>query len=669
MVRWMDQRRTVCPHDCPDTCSVVATVEGGRVTACDGDPAHPFTRGFLCHKVAAYDRRIYSPDRILRPLVRRHKGAALEPASWDEALEIVAARLGQGESVLPYSYGGNMGLVARHAGHPFFHALGACRLQRTICDDAADAAWKSMVGRTVGTDPERAAESDYIVIWGMNASVVNIHLMPFVRDAQRRRAARLIVVDPYRNETAKMADEHVVVRPGTDAALALGMARAIVDEGLADLDYVASRTEGFERFRERLLRDYSVERCEAICGARGIRELARGLARARAPFLRLGIGFSRHANGGQAVRAVTSLAALVGAFRRGGAVFETGDAFEFDFDVLRRPDLAPRPTREVNMVRLGEALTADDRIRGLFVYQCNPAAVCPDQTAVRRGLARPDLFVVVHEQMMTDTCAFADVVLPASTSFETTDLYRSYGHYYLQLARPVIPPVGESRSNVALFNALAKRMGLRRDPIFDASEEERVEMLLSTRAGALAGIDLEALRLGEPVRIGVSRGDPFEAGFPTPSGRFRFADDGLPDPLPGYAPCPEGCESALRARYPLQLLAPPAKHFLNSTFGCVASLVARQKRPAVMLHPVEARSRGLRDGAPARVFNDRGETRAFAIVTEDVPEGVAVMPSVWWGRDVPGGGGVAANALTSQRLSDLGESSTFHCALVEVRPA
>jgi len=655
--------RTVCPHDCPDTCSVLATVENGRVTACDGDPDHPFTRGFLCHKVAAYDQRIYSPDRVLYPMVRRRKRGGLERVTWDEAMDVVASRLGSGESVLPYSYGGTLGLVARHAGHPLFHALGACRLKRTICDDAADAGWRSMVGRTLGTDPERAAESDLILIWGMNASVVNIHFMPFVRDAQRR-GAKLIVVDPYRNETAKMADEHVVVRPGTDAALALGMARVIVDEGLADAVYLTRRAESFERFRERL-REYPVDRCEAICGVRGIARLAREFARAKAPFVRLGIGFSRHANGGQAVRSVLALAALVGAFRRGGAVFETYDAFDFDLDVLRRPDLLPRPTREVNMVRLGEALTADDRIRGLFVYQCNPAAVCPDQTAVRRGLSRPDLFVVVHEQMMTDTVEFADVVLPACTAFETSDLYRSYGHYYLQRSRPLIGPVGESRSNVSLFNALAKRMGLR-DPIFEADEEARIEMLLAARRGATMDLDLAALGRGEPVRIGVTRGDPFERGFPTPSGRFRFADDSLADPLPSYTPCPEGCESGLRARYPLQLLAPPAKHFLNSTFGSVASLVARQRRPVVMLHPDEAAARGLAEGSLARVFNDRGETRAFVMATEDVPPGVAVLPSIWWRRDIPGQAGV--NTLTSQRLTDLGESSTFHCALAECAP-
>jgi anaerobic selenocysteine-containing dehydrogenase len=655
--------RTVCPHDCPDTCSIVATVEDGRVTACDGDPAHPFTRGFLCHKVACYAERIYSPERVLHPMVRRSKGAPLERATWDEALDLVVRRLGRGESVLPYSYGGNMGLVARTAGDAFFHRLGACVLRRTICDDAADAAWKSMVGRSIGTDPERIAESDHVVIWGMNAAVVNLHAMPFVREAQRK-GSKLVVVDPYRTETARSADRHVVVRPGTDAALALGMARVMVDEGLVDRDYVERRTEGFARLVARL-KEYPVERCESICGVREIAGLARELARAKAPFLRLGIGFSRHANGGQAVRSVLALAALTGAFRRGGAVFETFDAFEVDLDVLRRPDLGAPGRREVNMVRLGEALTADDRIRSLFVYQCNPAAVCPDQSAVRRGLSRADLFVVVHEQMFTDTTDFADVVLPACTSFESSDLYRSYGHYYLQRARPVIAPEGESWSNVKLFNALARRLGFG-DEVFAMDEEARIARLLATRSGALSDIDLAALDRGEPVRIGVTRGDPFETRFPTAGGRFRFADDALPDPLPSYVPCPEGCESGLRARYPLQLLAPPAKHFLNSTFGSVASLVARQKRPTVLLHPEEAKARRLEGGAVTRIFNDRGETRAWCVVTEDVPPGVAVVPGVWWGKHTPSGVGV--NALTSQGLTDLGESSTFHCALVECRP-
>ncbi len=644
----MTTLRTVCPHDCPDTCSIVATVENGRVTKCDGDPAHPFTQGFLCHKVSCYDERIYSPRRVMHPMVRRSKGGALERVSWDEALDVVVRRLGSGESVLPFSYGGNMGLVARSAGHAFFNRLGAANLKRTICDDAADAAWKSMAGRTIGTDPERAAESDLIVIWGMNASVVNIHWMPFVRQAQKR-GAKVVVVDPYRNETAKMADEHIIVAPGTDAKLALGMARVIIDEGLADEDWLAEYSDGFARFKASL-RD--VEPANP--------DLARRLAAVKAPFIRFGIGFSRHANGGQAVRSVLALAATIGAFRRGGAVFETFDAFDVDQDVLRRPDLLPHPVRDVNMVQLGDALTADDRIKSLFVYQCNPAAVCPDQMAVRRGLSRADLFVVVHEQMFTDTTDFADVVLPACTSFEVSDLHRSYGHYYLQRSKPVIAPVGESKSNVDLFRALAKRFGFT-EPIFETSEDERIELLLKSRKGALADIDLNALNRGEPVRIGIPRGDVFERGFPTASGRFEFGEP------PRYVPCPEGCESDLRRRFLLQLLAPPAKHFLNSTFGSVPSLVARQKRPTVLLGPEESSSRGLRDGELARVFNDRGSIQAYVVVTDDIPPGLAVVPSVWWSKDSPGG--VSANALTSQRLTDIGEASTFHCALVEVTRA
>ena len=658
----MENVRTVCPHDCPDTCGIVATVDNGRVTKVDGDPDHPFTQGFLCHKVACYDERIYSPDRLLHPMVRRRKGGELERVTWDEALELVASRLGSGESVLPYSYGGNMGLVARNAGHPFFHRLGACRLARTICDEAADAGWRSMVGATIGTDCERIAESDLVVIWGMNAAVVNLHAMPFVREAQKK-GANLVVVDAWRTETARTADEFVRVRPGTDAALAFGIARTLVDEGLVDRGYLASHTSGFERFEARI-RDYSVARCEEICGFRGIAAFARKLAAARAPFFRFGIGFSRHANGGQAVRSVLALPAMLGAFRRGGAVFETFEAFDFDLDVLRRPDLMPRLTREVNMVRLGEALTEDDRIKSLFVYQCNPAAVAPDQASVRKGLSRPDLFVVVHEQTWTDTVAYADVVLPACTSFESADLYRSYGHYYLQRARPVIPPLGESKSNVDLFNLLGRRFGFD-DPIFSATEEDRIALLLANAKGPVNGIDRTALDRGDPVRLDFTRGDPFEKRFPTKDGKFHFAEDTLPDPLPGYEPCPEGWESPLRRRFPLQLLVPPGKHFLNSSFGSVASLVAKAKRQVVLLNPADAAARALEPSETVRVFNERGETRALLVVTEDAPEGVAIVPGVWWGRDVPGGG-ASANALTSQRLTDLGASSTFHCALVEV---
>ncbi|MHB2015828.1 MAG: molybdopterin-containing oxidoreductase family protein [Candidatus Xenobia bacterium] len=646
--------KTVCPHDCPDACSILATVEEGRVTKCEGDPDHPFTRGFLCHKVAAYDQRIYSPERVLHPMMRALKGGPLQRTTWEEAAARIVARMGRGESILPFSYGGNLGMLARTAGHAFFHALGALQLKRTICDDAAMAGWNAVVGAAIGTDIEHLPSCDLIVIWGMNLAVVNLHAMPFLREAQKN-GARVVVVDPYRTETAQHADVHLMPRPGTDAALALGIMRALLDGDQVDREFIASHTRGFKTL-EKLLQDYPVERCEAICRVSDLRGIARLMADARAPFFRLGIGFSRHANGAQAVASVTGLAALLGAFRAGGALLETFDAFELDADVLQRPDLMPHPTREINMVQLGDALTRDDAIRSIFIYQSNPAAVCPEQKKVRRGLAREDLFVVVHEQMMTDTVQYADVVLPATTSFESADLFRSYGHYYMQRARPVIAPLGEAKSNVAMFNFLAQAYGLD-DPIFSADEETRIAMLLETRHGRAGDIDIRALERGEPVRMSIAR-NPFENGFPTPDGRLRL------DAVTGYRPCPEGCDAADGR---LQLLVPPAKHFLNTTFGSVASLVRRQKRQSALIHPQEAAGRSIQDGAAVRLFNDRGEVMAHAVVTEDVPPGVLVVPGVWWGKDTPDGAN--ANVLTSARLSDAGDASTFHCALVDISPA
>ncbi len=645
---------TVCPHDCPDTCSIVATIVNGRLTACQGDPDHPFTRGFLCHKVAAYSEQVYSKERVLYPHKRTGpKGSGtFARISWDEALDRIAQRLSAlpGESILPYSYGGTMGLVHRNAGHPFFHRLGACRLERTICDEAADHAWRSCIGTAVGTDIERAAQSDLIVNWGMNSAVVNIHAWTFFREAQRA-GGRVIVIDPIRTETADNADEHLSLRPGTDGALALALARVLVEEKRVDMDYLARMTRGYEAFFACLKKDYA-----PICGVpeAKIRDLARRLARAKGPFFRLGVGFSRHSNGGQAVRAITMLAALLGIFRKpgGGATFETWEAFDFNLDSLRGPEPS---TRKVNMVQLGEALTdLQPPIQALFVYHSNPAAVAPDQNAVLRGLAREDLFTVVHERMMTDTALYADVLLPAPTSLEYSDLYRSYGHYYLQRSRPVLAPMGECKSNVDLFNALARKMGFA-DAVFGETDEDRIERLLREAGPKVRAVDRKTLDEGRPVRLPITREDPFEKKFPTPSGKFEFGD------FPEYVPCVEGFEA--RAADELQLLVPPSKHFLNSTFGASESLVRRQGSPVALLHPDDATIRGIADGDAVHVHNARGKVRVTACLTDRIHPGVVALPGVFWTKHIGGPGG---NALTSQRLTDLGASSTFHCSLVKV---
>ncbi len=678
----MEIRKTVCPHDCPDTCSILATVEDGQVTRCDGDPAHPFTQGGLCHKVHRYAERIYSPLRVLHPM--RRVGAKGEGRfariSWDEALHEVADRLKAitdeygGEAVLPFSYGGTLGLVMRKAGHAFFHRLGASRLKRNICDTAAEEAWLATFGRNVGTDMEGIEHSDLVILWGINAVHTNIHGLHFVKRA-RHQGARLIVIDPYRNRTARLADVHLMPRPGTDAALALGIAHILIREDLIDRDYIGQCTSGFEAYEAEASR-YPPERAAEITGIlpRAIQELAQAYGRARAPFIRVGNGLQRHTNGGQAIRAIACLPGLVGAFAKpgGGALWETFGAFPVNFAAIEGEDLQPHPTREINMVQLGNALVAPDRppVKALFVYQANPAANMPDQSQVLAGLRRQDLFTVVHEQVHTDTVDFADILLPATTSFEHLDLYRSYGHYHLQLAHPVIPPLGEAWHNLQLFQALAERLGFT-DPIFRKTTEELIRDLLAVPDPPLAGITFERLASGEPIRVNFPRvGDPFAAGFGTPSGKLEFASQrlaarGLPV-VPTYIPAVEGHEHRT-PEFPLQLMTPPSRDFLNTSFGAVERMRRSEGRPTLKIHPADAAPRAVHHDSPVRVYNGRGDCLLYAEVTEDVPPGVLVAESIWWSRHHPGGRGI--NQLTSQQLTDLGECSTLHENLVNVTPA
>ncbi|HEY3282234.1 MAG TPA: molybdopterin oxidoreductase family protein [Armatimonadota bacterium] len=686
-------KRTVCPHDCPDTCGILATVEGGRVTRVQGDPSHSFTAGFLCHKVDRYEERVHSPHRILTPLRRiGAKGEGrFDPVSWDAALRETSERLLEardtwgGEAILPVSYGGTLGLVNRNYPHRLFHALGASQLDRNICDAAGEAAWQYTYGDAFGSDPEGAAESDLILIWGMNAAVTNLHFMPFVRQAQKR-GARLWVVDVYRNATARMADEFVQVRPGTDAALALGVMRVLFEEGLADEAWALAHTVGFPELKAKVLEEYPLPRCAQDCGVpeERIRELGRAYGRARAPYLRIGIGFQRRRTGGMALRAVSCLPALVGAWdtHGGGALFECQAAADLDLNVVRRPDLMPGPCRTLLITRLGEALCEvggppsplpGPPVKAAFVYHSNPAAVCPDQARVLRGLAREDLFTVVHEQFRTDTTDWADIVFPATTSFETSDLYRSYGHYYLQLSEQVVPPVGEARSNVDLCRALAEAMDLPH-PALRETTEEVVEALLSSGGDSpyLEGITPESLRAKGAHRLQVPRtGNPLPARLNTPSGKIelyseRMASEGLP-PLPEYVADPEGPSAPEARAYPLQLISPPARHLLNTTFGSSERLVEAQGRPELQMHPTDAQARGLHDGQRVRVHNQRGSCDLWLKLTETTQKGVVIAEGVWWPKHSPGGRGI--NQLTTPEVADMGQGCALHSCLVEVQAA
>ena len=671
-------KRSVCPHDCPDTCGLLVGVEDGRVVSVKGDPEHPFTRGAICVKVRHYPERVYSPLRVLHPLKRvGAKGAGtFERITWDQALDEIVHQYKQiisdsgAEAILPYSYAGTMGVVQFHAGHPFFHKLGASKLLRTICSAAAEAGFAASMGNIPTTDIETSVNSDLIIIWGSNTVVTNMHSWPFFLEA-RRRGASIVVIDPYKNRTARKADRHLQLKPGTDAALALGMMHVIIKEGLIDKGFIGRHTIGFEQLAERV-DDYPLPRVENITGvpAAEIEWLARAYGRANAPYIRTGWGPSRHLKGGMAMRTIALLPGLVGAThkRGGGITRSTSAAYAFNMSSVIREDLTPSGVRSINMVQLGQALTAvdDPPVKALHVYHSNPAVVAPDSARVLVGLEREDLFVVVHEHLMTETAMYADIILPSTTFLESTDLYRSYGHYYLQMARPVIEPMGETRSTLTIFNDLAARFDFTED-CFSETEEERIRNLLASGSPYLEGITLDDLQEGQPIRLNVQE-DIFSKGFGTPSGKIEFysrsmADQGL-DPLPNGEP---STDEEGEGRFHLQLITPPRRQFLNSTFSEIEYLRTQAGEPEIMIHPEDAATRGVEEKMRVRVFNDRGECYLSARLTEDTAPGVTVIEGLYWPRFMPNNRGV--NQLTSQRLTDMGQSCAFHCNLVEVEPS
>jgi anaerobic selenocysteine-containing dehydrogenase len=662
--------RTTCPYDCPDTCGLLVEVEEGRAVATRGDPEHPYSRGSLCSKMTRYEATVHSPRRLVAPLVRTGaKGAgAFRRASWDEALELVAGRWKQlvarhgAEAILPYSYAGTMGLVQRNAGHAFFHRLGASRLDRTICSPAKSAGWKAVMGDSVAPHPDAAERSDLVVLWGINAAATNVHFLSRVKQA-RARGAAVWAVETYRTPTAALADEVVLVRPGSDGALALGILHVLAREGLVDRAFVGANVLGFEDLEAQVLPRFEPERVAALTGlAPGrIEDLARRYGRARAPFIRLGSGLSRYGNGAMNVRCIVALPAAVGAWARdgGGLLGSTSAGQAFDLSPVTREDLLPRPApRTVNMNQLGEALAPSfgPPVHSLYVYHSNPAAVAPDQNAVLAGLAREDLFTVVHERFLTDTARWADVVLPATSSLEHADLYGSYGHYAVQRARPAIPPVGESRSNWEVFRALARRMGFEEE-IFGRTADELVDRLLAAPSAWRAGLDRAALDAGRAVELAAPAGPRWR----TPSGRIELRNDRLRHPLPDHLPTHEDGGSL-----PLRLQTGVTPYALNSSFMERDELVQRQRGMRLRLAPEEAAVRGLADGDPVEAWNERGAVRFILEVTRDVPPGLAVAEGVFWTAYAPGDRTV--NALTSQRLTDEAGGSTFYDARVDVRP-
>ena len=683
--------RGACPHDCPDTCAMLVTVESGRAIRVAGDPDHPFTRGFLCTKVNRYVERTYHPDRVLHPMRRLGpKGSGrFERVSWDEALNEIAARLNDirasrdgAESILPYSYAGTMGMVQGSSiDRRFFHTIGASMLDRTICSMAGTVGMQMTVGANIGADPEGMPESDLILLWGTNTLTSNPHLWPFVLEA-KQRGARVIAIDPIRTRTAAQCDEWIAIRPGTDAALALGMMHVLLDHRLQDDEFISAHTIGFDALRDRVA-EYPPDRVSEITGVpvETIRSLGERYGRARAAFIRVNYGLQRHAGGGMAVRTIACLPALTGHWRRagGGVQLSSSANFEFNKAALYRLDLSP-PVRTINMIRLGEALTRADAgvggppVRAIIVYNSNPAAVAPERNEVLRGFRREDLFTVVLEHFQTDTADYADFVLPATTQLEHWDIHLSYGHHYLTLNRPSVEPLGEALPNTEIFRRLAARMGLQEPSLYD-DDLTVIGQALDTASDKLAGITLDELLEKGWLRLNVPKPYlPFATGaFRTPSGKCelyseRMKQMGL-DPLPAFTPPYEFPEAApaLAARFPLTLISSPAHQFLNSTFVNVAPLRRAAREPECILHPVDAESRGIRSGARVLIHNDRGTFTALARVEESIRPGVVWAPSIWWGKFAADAAN--ANQTTSQRETDLGHGPVFYDNLVEVRLA
>ena len=674
---------SVCPHDCPSCCSLDVTVADGRIAAVTGTAGHPFTQGVICGKVREYAERVHSPLRVLTPLRRvGAKGEGrFEPIAWDVAIDEIAsrwraiAREHGGEAILPFSYAGSMGQIQYWAGHPLFHALGASRLDRSICVSTAYAGWRATVGQVTGNDSEQMVGADLVVLWGVNAAYSTINVMTLVRQA-RERGAYLVVIDPYRTPTALQADEHLMVRPGTDGALALAVMHVLVTEGLLDRDYIERATLGFPELADHL-KGYPPEEIAPIVGlpAETIVRFARRYGATRRTFIRAGIGLSRHDNGGMTCRTLACLPALTGAYAdpHGGALLSSGGAFELDFTAFERPDLMPAPTRVINMIQLGRALTdatLAPPVKALYVYSSNPAAVCPNQELVLRGLARDDLFTVVHEQVLTDTAHYADVVLPATTSMEHLDVYRSFGHFYLQLAEPVMAPVGEARSNWDVCAALAEAVGLPAAAAHYArGPEAAVRRALAGGAPSVRAVTWERLREEKTVRLDLPRPyRPFADGAPTPSGKVEFvsaalARQGLPA-LPTWTPLTEGPQRGDVGRYPLQCIVPPNRFFLNSSFSQSERLRRRQGTPTVMMAAEDAAARTIADGDIVRVESARGAARFTARITDATRPGVVVIEGIWWHRFHPGGRGV--NVLTDDRVADMGGGPAFHSNLVEI---
>lgn len=665
----MQVLRSVCPFDCPDTCGLLVHIDDGKAVKVQGDPEHPFTRGTLCPKMAHYERSVHSPQRIITPLLRTgDKGSGkFTPISWPEAIERIKTKWNKiiaeygAEAILPYSYAGTMGFVQRNVGHPFFYSLGASQLDRTICSPAKGYGWNAVMGKTMAPHTNEIHHSDLVILWGIHALATNIHIMHDINIA-KKQGAKVWLIDTYETTTAQIADQLIVVRPGTDGALALGMMHVIAREHLIDAEFIKKHVQGYEELKSTILPEYSPERVSEITGisSRVIEDMARQYANAKAPFIRLGSGLSRYSNGAMTVRTITCLPALVGAWGKPGGGLLAGTSTESALDTRRitREDFQENTTRIINMNQLGEALNElkDPPVMSLYVYASNPAAVAPDQNRVLQGLAREDIFTVVHERYMNDTAKYADVILPATTSLEHSDIYRAYGHYGVQRAYPVIPPVGQAKANWEVFCLLAKAMGIN-NPFFNQSADDLIDSILAEPSAWLASTQHKVLFDGKQVELPLP-GD-YKTRFKTSSGKIEILNPTEDKPLPQYSK-PHGDDAAF------WLVNSPDARLLNSSFNERADLTKINKM-LLQMNPNDAARIGLADGQLVLAANERGEVTFTLKVTAKVPEGVVVAEGLWWIEHAPGNRSV--NALTSQRLTDKGKGSTFYDVKVNVKAA
>jgi anaerobic selenocysteine-containing dehydrogenase len=687
------QVRATCPHDCPDTCALLVTVEDGVATEVKGDPDHPTTAGVLCTKVSRYVERTYHPDRLLHPLRRVGKKGEgkFERISWDEALDEIAARLKpiaarDPQAILPYSYCGTMGLVQGESmSSRFFNKLGASLLDRTICATAGFTGYKYTIGGSIGTDLEHFQDAKLILIWGGNPIASNLHFWTRAQEA-KRRGAKLIAIDPYRSLTAEKCQQHIALLPGTDSALALGLMHVLIAEDLLDHDYIARHTLGFDQLKQRAA-EWTPQRTAETCGitvdevVNLAREYGQTAQRGEPVAIRLNYGIQRVRGGGMSVRNVACLPALVGAWRHaaGGVQLSTSGSFPANRPALQRPDLlAGRQPRTINMVTIGDDLLAEaspafgPKVEAIIVYNSNPVAVAPDSPKVQRGFEREDLFTVVLEHFATDTVDYADIVLPATTQLEHVDAHLSYGHLYMMANNAAIAPMGEAKSNAEIFRLLAARMGFD-DPCFAETDDQLAAQAFDKQHPRAVHFDWDSLKRRGWQKLNMPAAPFAEGGFPTPSGKCEFYSssmlaDGL-DPLPAYIAPYESAASnpALAAKYPLAMISPPARNFLNSTFVNVQSLRATEGEPHLDIHPNDAAFRGINHGDMARIFNDRGSFVARARVTDKARPGLVVGLSVWWKKLASDGKN--ANEVTSQRLTDMGRAPTFYDLLVQVEKA